>query len=176
MDPSTHNLWTLLICVEHYPLLQAFPIHSASNHSLTVLLIFWVSEQNLAMSFIPWASSCNLVIYTTLTCTHRSHHSKHNSNPNTRRCKILPLQSNLLGDVSSLGLGCPVIVMRIGGHDSKFLHKKLHVLKHACQPMAPWSSTFNDLLLVGTLMPLNMQIRFNDSFPNITSLFFLGFC
>jgi hypothetical protein len=132
MDPSTHSLWTLLIYAKHYPSLQAFPIHSASSHSFTVLLILW-------------ASSSNLTIYTTLTCTHRSHCFKRNSYPNTRRCKVLPMQSNLLGDASSsLGLGCPVIAVRTSGHDLKVLHNKLHVLKHACQPMSPWSPTLND--------------------------------
>jgi hypothetical protein len=36
----------------------------------------------------------------------------------------LPLQSNLLGDVGSLGLG-PVIAMRTGGHDSKFFAQRI---------------------------------------------------
>jgi len=40
-------------------------------------------------------------------------------------CKILPLQSNLLGDVGSLGLGCPVIGVRTGGHDSKFFAQRI---------------------------------------------------
>ncbi len=125
MDPSTHNLWTLLICAEHYPSLQPFPIRMASSHSLTMLLILWASEWNPATSFIPWASSCNLVVYAILICAHRSHRSKHNSYPNTRRCKILLLQSNLLGDVGSLGLGCPVIAVRTGGHDSKFFAQQI---------------------------------------------------
>jgi hypothetical protein len=37
----------------------------------------------------------------------------------------LPLQSNLLGDVGSLGLGCPVIAVRIGGHDSNFFTQRI---------------------------------------------------
>jgi hypothetical protein len=37
----------------------------------------------------------------------------------------LPLQSNLLGDVGSLGLGCPMIAVRIGGHDSKFFAQQI---------------------------------------------------
>jgi hypothetical protein len=90
-----------------------------------------------AMLFIPWASKCSFVIYMTLTCAHQPNRSKHNSYPNTQRCKVLPMQSNLLGDVGSLGLGCHVIVVRIGGYDLKFLHNKLPILKHACQPMLP---------------------------------------
>jgi hypothetical protein len=37
----------------------------------------------------------------------------------------LPLQSNLLGDVGSLGLGCPVIAVKTGGHDLKFLPQRI---------------------------------------------------
>jgi len=37
----------------------------------------------------------------------------------------LPLQSNLLGDVGSLGLGCPMIAVRTCGHDSKFFAQRI---------------------------------------------------
>jgi hypothetical protein len=37
----------------------------------------------------------------------------------------LPLQSNLLGDVGSLGLGCLVMAVRTGGHDSKFFAQRI---------------------------------------------------
>ncbi len=36
----------------------------------------------------------------------------------------MPLQSYLLGDVSSLGLGCLVIAVRTGEHDSKFFAQR----------------------------------------------------
>jgi hypothetical protein len=49
----------------------------------------------------------------------------------------LPLQSYLLGDVSSLGLGCLVIAVRTGGMIRSFLHNELHVLKNAFQLMPP---------------------------------------
>ncbi len=37
----------------------------------------------------------------------------------------MPLQSNLLGDVGSLGLGCLVMAVRTGGHDSKFFAQRI---------------------------------------------------
>ncbi len=100
--------------------------------------------------------------------------------PNTWRCKILPLQNNLMGDVGSLGLSYHLIAVRTCGHDSKLLHNKLHVLKHAYRPMPPWSLTLNDYQAQTTShhprAAKPMQIWFNDSFPDITSLLFLGFC
>jgi len=179
MDPSTHRLWTLLICAEHYLSLQPFPIRSASNQSLTMLLILWASERNLATLFMPWASSCNLVVYTILTCTHKSHRSKHNSYPNTRRCKILPLQSNLLGDVGSLGLGCPMIAVRTSGHDLKFFAQRIACFEKCLSTHAAWSPSLNDYEALTACRRLRAAKHVDLvqwSFPDITSLFFLGYC
>jgi hypothetical protein len=35
----------------------------------------------------------------------------------------------LLGDVGSLGLGCPVIAVRTGGHDLKFFAQQIACLE-----------------------------------------------